>query len=86
VGWFYPPSKGLILSVFLESADDGGYYSPHFERCYEVLPVPEPVRGDVNASMTQRFAYSNIASRCGDHPLNKYMPYDYVLMGVKPSR
>ncbi|MCC6010329.1 MAG: hypothetical protein LM588_04995 [Fervidicoccaceae archaeon] len=50
------------------------------------MPVPEPVRGDVNASMTQRFAYSNIASRCGDHPLNKYMPYDYVLMGVKPSR
>jgi hypothetical protein len=79
-GLVLPPIKGLLLRVFFESAD-GGYYSPHFERCYEVLPVPEPVRGDADASMIQRFAYSNIASRCGDHPLSKYMPYDYVLIG-----
>ncbi len=75
-----PPIKGLLLRVFFESAD-GGYYSPIFGKCYEVLPVPEPIRSDVDVSAIQRFQYSNIASRCGDHPLSKYIPYDYVLIG-----
>lgn len=75
-----PPIKGLLLRVFFESAD-GGYYSPLFENCYEVLPVPEPIRSDVDVSIAQKFQYSSITSRCGDHPLSKYMPYDYVLIG-----
>ncbi|MEO3993581.1 MAG: hypothetical protein QN229_04705 [Desulfurococcaceae archaeon TW002] len=75
-----PPIKGLLLRVFFESAD-GGYYSPFFGKCYEVLPVPEPIRSDVDVSVIQKFQYSNIASRCSDHPLSKYIPYDYVLIG-----
>ncbi|MEM1867023.1 MAG: hypothetical protein QXN43_04750 [Zestosphaera sp.] len=75
-----PPIKGLLLRVFFESAD-GGYYSPFFEKCYEVLPVPEPVRSDADMSVIQKFQYSNIMSRCGDHPLSKYIPYDYILIG-----
>lgn len=75
-----PPIKGLLLRVFFESAD-GGYYSPFFEKCYEVLPVPEPIRSDSDTSVVQKFQYLSIASRCGDHPLSKYIPYDYVLIG-----
>ncbi|MGC8974747.1 MAG: hypothetical protein ACP5KB_00950 [Thermoprotei archaeon] len=74
-----PPIRGLLLRVFFESAD-GGYYSPLFEKCYEVLPVPEPIGSDADVLMAQKFQYSNIMSRCGDHPLSKYIPYDYVLI------
>ncbi len=74
-----PSIKGLLLRVFFESAD-GGYYSPTFDSCYEVLPVPEPLRSDVDNEVVQEFLYSSIPCRCGDCSLSKYIPHDYVLI------
>lgn len=73
------PIKGLLLRVFFESAD-GGYYSPMFKSCYEVLPVPEPLRSDADSEMIREFLYSSIPCRCGDCTLSKYIPHDYVLI------
>ncbi len=72
--------KSLLLRVFFESGD-GGYYSPRFDECYEVLPIPEVVGLTTDVDHARKFAYSLIPCRCGPCFLSKYLPSDYLFVG-----
>lgn len=72
--------KSLLLRVFFESAD-GGYYSPMFDECYEVLPIPEVIGRATDVDHARKFAYSLIPCRCEPCFLSKYLPNDYLFVG-----
>lgn len=70
----------LLLRVFFETAD-GGYYSPMFKDCYEVMPVPEFIGKFQKLDYAMNFTYDKIPCRCGTCNLGKFLPTDYVLVG-----
>ncbi len=72
--------ESVLLRAFFETAD-GGYYSPILRGCYELLPIPEPIRGVARPGVLKEFLYSEIDCRCGTCKLSKYIPSDYVLVG-----
>ncbi len=72
--------ESLLLRVFFETAD-GGYYSPMFNNCFEVLPIPEFKGRLVRQEVIPEFSYDRIPCRCGEGSLSKYLPTDYVLVG-----
>ncbi len=73
-------SYSIMLRVFFETAD-GGYYSPRFDKCFELLPVPEFIGRFRKRDIASRFNYRRIPCRCGKCRLDKYLPNDYLLVG-----
>ncbi len=69
----------LLLRVFFETAD-GGYYSPMFEDCFELLPIPEFIGRLRRKDIAALYRYDRVPCRCCRGALSKYLPNDYILL------